>query len=756
MKRFPLYEIFLVIICFVFFYPFILKGNIPIPADTIVGMYHPWRDNIWDGLTAGVPYKNFLITDPVRQQYVWREYAIDQLQHGHLPLWNPYSFSGMPLVANIQSAVFYPLNSIFFILPFSIAWGILVMSQTLCMMVFFYWYMRILGIQKAAGLIGAIAWGFSGFSIAWLEWNTILHTAMWLPLILLLYEKILKNFKFKWMLLLIFAHTSQILAGHLQVLFYSLLISTSYVVVRMSQYIKRDKKQKGVTFIRLCTPFVSTALITAVLTFPQWWPAFSLIKESARTIDQGAMLPEGWFIPWQNLIQFVVPDYFGNPSTGNYWGIWNYAEFVGFIGIIPLILAIYSLIFRRDRKVLFFGTLCISALLFALPTVFAKIPFILHIPLISTSQPTRLLFIIDFCLCILASFGFDQFEKEKRYLPVLSIISMVSIAILAGWSLIFIPHEYFPLVTMDMIRITAKNLIYPTLIFGSSIIALVGYVVIRARSRYIVLVAIIGLILVDVLRFGWKFTPFSPAEWIYPSTKLISLIQADPESYRMMATDRRIIPANFSVKYRIQDVSGYDPLYLTRYSQIAAAWDRGTSDISPASFNRIITPSQYNRFFADLLGVKYIMTFGPVESNKLRYLAKEGQTYLYENTSAFPRAFFVDDFRKVASDQQAIDMMYQLGSRLRTIAVVTDNILVDSIPLSQSEFVKISSYQPDSITINTTSNTIRLMVLSDIYYPTWEVRIDGKKSSLLRVDLSLRGVVVPPGTHVVEFKDHLL
>lgn len=103
-----------ILIVLVFFYPVIGSGKIPIPADTIVGMYNPWRDNIWNNYISGVPFKNSLITDPVRQQYVWRKLAVDEMRKGNMPLWNPYSFSGTPLLANFQSAVFYPLNIFFF------------------------------------------------------------------------------------------------------------------------------------------------------------------------------------------------------------------------------------------------------------------------------------------------------------------------------------------------------------------------------------------------------------------------------------------------------------------------------------------------------------------------------------------------------------------------------------------------------------------------------------------------------------------
>ena len=126
----------------IFFRKFLLLGKLPIPADTTVGMYHPWLEIVWDNLVAGTPFKNFLITDPVRQLYPWRQLAINLLKNGQLPLWNPYTFGGMPLLANFQSAVFYPFNIFFFLLPFNLVWGGLILIQPLLAGIFLYLYLR--------------------------------------------------------------------------------------------------------------------------------------------------------------------------------------------------------------------------------------------------------------------------------------------------------------------------------------------------------------------------------------------------------------------------------------------------------------------------------------------------------------------------------------------------------------------------------------------------------------------------------------
>jgi hypothetical protein len=194
MKRF-LPIALITIVFLVFFWQFLFKGLLPIPSDTIVGLYYPFRDAYIK--SNGVPYKNFLITDPVRQQIPWRELAVDAEKKLILPLWNPYNFAGTPLLANSQNAAFYPFNIVFFFLPFEFSWSLLILLQPILAGIFLYLYLRNLKLSKSACLLGTLAFSFSGFFIAWLEWGTVLNVALWLPLILLSIDKIFSKYDIK-------------------------------------------------------------------------------------------------------------------------------------------------------------------------------------------------------------------------------------------------------------------------------------------------------------------------------------------------------------------------------------------------------------------------------------------------------------------------------------------------------------------------------------------------------------------------------
>lgn len=752
-KSIYLFIIFAVVV--IFFRQFFLHGLLPIPSDALVGLYNPFRDVFAQQYPRGIPFKNFLITDPIRQIYPWKELAISLEKNFQLPLWNPYSFSGYPLLANFQSSSLYPLNIIFFFLPFSLAWSMLVFLQPLLAGIFLYFYLRNLKLHPLASLLGSLAFAFSGFSIAWLEWNTILQTLLWIPLVLLAKDKLIEKWTVKWMLVFFFAEVAAFLAGHLQILFYGLCITNVYLFIRVFQKTKRQKGNLISSFVKIYTPFFLVGLVMFVVTSLQWGPTLQFIFYSARSVDVNYLTTEGWFVPWQHLIQFLVPDFFGNPTTLNYWGVWNYGEFVGYIGVLPVIFSLIAILGRHDKKTYFFGGLTLIALLFALPTSLAQLPYSLHIPLLSTSQPTRLMGIVDLALSILAALGLDFFIKNKKTNWSLgSVIAIIGICYIFLWGFIFKLHPI--LFSSINLSVAKSNLIFPTAIFASSVIILVLFALFRKKMPFKVQVLIIAVLIlitvVDQLRFAEKFTPFTSKTYLYPNTSSLSFLQQNIGNYRVMTTDSQILPPNVSVMYRLQSIEGYDPLYIDRYGAFIAAMQRNKPDISsPYGFNRIVVPHDSTSPFVNLLGVKYVLSFGDLDNSQFTKVFQEGQTKIYENTQVLRRAFFVKNVVYALSKQDAIEKMFVYKKDLNNTAIV-ENKLSDTFGTGS---VQIISYKPNSITIKTENSNDGFLVLTDVYYPIWHVKIDGKESPIILTDFTFRGVVVPSGKHNVVFSDQL-
>jgi len=732
--------LFWLVVVFLFFWKFFFKGLLPIPADTIVGMYHPWRDKIWDNFTAGVPFKNFLITDPVRQQIPWRRLVIDSFEKHNLPLWNPYSFAGTPLLANFQSAPFYIFNLLFFVFPFSTAWSILIFLQVFLAGIFFYFYLQSIKLKKIACVLGSLSFSFSGFFTSWLCWGTILHSALWLPLILLAIEKIFAKGRIRfgrdlmvWSFVFVFALVQSFFGGHLQVFFYVFLFSLIYLIWKFVQ-VKNER-------LKLFLLFTVCLLLFAVFTFVSWWPTLQFIKLSARGVDQADWRQLAWFIPWKHLVQFFAPDFFGNPTTLNYWGEWNYGEFVGYIGVIPLLFVFYTIFSKKNKFTIYYLLFAILLLSFALPTPWAKLPYILKIPLISTSQPTRLLFLIDFCLAVLAAFGVGQIiTRKQRFKPVFILVFIYGVLWIAAFKL--------------NLKVSQRNLILPSAMLVGGVVLLAFFYIKRIPQK-LVCWGLLTLTVFDLFRFGWKFLPFSKKEWLFPPTKAIEFLKSDKEVFRIMSVDSRIFPPNFSAVYKIQDIAGYDPLYLLRWGELIAASERGEPNISPPfGFNRIVAPHNFESKIIDLLNVKYVLSLNELNSSKLTLVFKEKETRVYLNKDYFPRAFLVEEVKYFPDKHSIIQGIFENKDFLDKLAIIEDLSLLGKVknaPLLAEEKVDLKEYQENKIKLEVFTVLPRLLVITDNFYPGWRVYINGREDRIYQVDYSFRGIVVPPGKNEVVF-----
>jgi len=452
-----------------------------------------------------------------------------------------------------------------------------------------------------------------------------------------------------------------------------------------------------------------------------------------------------------------------------------------------------AMIWRKDKKTLFFGTTFFLSLIFALPTWFAKLPFQLKIPFLSTSQPTRLLFLTDFSLAILAALGFDLWLRKSLVVRITRLLAIFALFYFGLWMFVLFGSRW--LITEQWITnlsVAKRNLIFPSGVFIIIVILLltsrlisrkkqlsiINYLPrrVKAGQLSIIFFSLITVIF-DLFRFGWKFTPFVKKEYLFPLTKTIEFLKKDKETFRFMSVDKRIFPPNFSIIYKLQTVDGYDPLYSLRYGELITASERGKPDISPPfGFNRMITPQSYQSRIIDLLNVKYVLSLRDENSSKLKKVFQEGETRVYENKNVFPRAFLVYDYKVAKDKQEAIEFLMDENVDLSKTAILEEELDLDNATMKPSKIlatlgprdrqcnnemieeskVEMLKYASNEIQLRVTTSCSALLLLSDNYDSSWKVFIDGKEDKIYQVDYNLRGVVVTPGEHKIDFYASLL
>lgn len=717
------------------------SGKIPIPADSLLGLYHPWRDVSFDNYNPEkFPVKNTLITDPISQTFPWRFLTISAVKEGQIPLWNPYSFSGQPLLANIQSAPFQVLNLLFFILPFRVAWGSQIIISSILTGAFMYLFLRSLKLSQTSSVFGSFILPFTGFFIAWLTWGTIVTTAMWLPLILFSINKIYEKISAGWFILLIFSISQTIFSGHWQTAFYVMFASFLYLCF---VYIKFKKNASLLLSL-------AGILLGVTVALPQILPSLEFINLSARSLDQGYSAGRtDWFLPLSNVIQLLAPDFFGNPTTYNYWGIWNYAEFVSFIGIIPLGFALIALFIKFNQKT-YFILLILLSLIFGLENPISKIPYTLNLSFFSSLQPSRIIFLFIFSMVVLTSFGLDFFLKEKfnkkfYFFSIIIIIILLSLFL----TTIFGRNQLYnsTIHGIDPAEIARRNLIFPILI---SFIFLVIVVLKKLHARNRLLILIIFLVTTgELFRFAYKFTPFSKINLIFPQTSIISYLENQEKPFRIMTTDRRIFHPNTPSAFKIESVDGYDPLYLKSYGQLVSVWQSQNSKATISSFNRIVTPQKLDSSIINLLNVKYVLTFDEIDSPNFSKVYEEGITKIYENKNVIPRAFFASEVIKVNSQEAEFGKL--LDPQINFSKIATSREFDFKTDQSKSQ-VQFKYYNDQSFGLLAETEKSAPLVVSNINYPGWISLIDGRETQIKTVDFTFQSVTVPQGQHLVEFK----
>jgi uncharacterized membrane protein YfhO len=63
----------------------------------------------------------------------------------------------------------------------------------------------------------------------------------------------------------------------------------------------------------------------------------------------------------------------------------------------------------------------------------------------------------------------------------------------------------------------------------------------------------------------------------------------------------------------------------------------------------------------------------------------------------------------------------------------------------------VTTFTPNEVVLDVEAERGGLLVVSEIFHPNWRANVDGAEVSVHRVDVALRGVEVPSGSHEVRF-----
>jgi len=627
-------------------WPVVFHGEAFLPADLLRDIA-PWRTSDPHSL---VPW-NPLMWDGIAEFYPWRLFAAETLRSGFLPLWNPHQFCGTPFVANSQSAVFYPLNLLFCLLPVKPAFGASVLLHLWLTGCFAYLYLRspALRLGRAASLLGAVAWQLCHWQVAWLALPTFLCVSAWLPLALRLVDRAALRPTPARAVPLGLCLGVLLLAGHLQIALYCLVLIAAYALLRV------------LPLLRLQGPaLLACAGLTLALAFglaaPQLLPAVELARVSHRAGGAAEWAAYAGYVrlavPPANLVTLFAPGFFGSPTRGTFWGDGHnggpgaYMEDAAYGGVLTLLLAGLGIIatWKARRETRFFALAALAALLLALGTPLNALLFFGIPGFAQTGSPGRILVLWSFCLPVLAAIGTQALLETSavraggRALAAFGLLLLLTLGYAAWW----VGANYPP-------GALAANLAGEGDIWRVPLgLLLAGGAALWLRRRGSLTpnrlgAALVALVAVDLLAAGAGFNRTTAPQNVYPATPLTDFLRQHRSEGRIMPLNRRwslsdkpppaILPPNVATVYGLDDTQGYDSLLTGQYFAFAGALDGG-SPAPPENGNMVFTSGAGSREAREA-SARWIVTREPLPGQQPVW-SGDG-SFVYEDKRALPR-----------------------------------------------------------------------------------------------------------------------
>jgi uncharacterized membrane protein YfhO len=688
---------------------------------------------------------------PLLQFVPWRSFALRAFVEGHLPLWNPSLGMGAPLLANYQTAIFYPPN---WILPLTgIAWGqgLLVALHLILAGCGMTLLAKRLGAKLHGQTMAGLAFGISGYLVARAGFLSINATAAWLPWLVLSADQLAVAVAEKrprrevgvQMLWLSLALMMQWLAGHAQTSWYSLLLVGAWALWRVTS---RGGRRN---VLRLLPWLVAAGVLAFALAAVQLVPTLEYMLNShrAETIDPEFAMTYS-FAPWRTL-GLLFPDLFGNPARGDYWGYGNYWEDAIYIGVIPLLFALLALVRgvagRDERKKLIraLGVVSLISFIFALGKNTPIFPWLFeHVPTFDLFQaPARWNLVPVFALSLIAAFGADAWrapEDRTLYWMRLATAGAATVA-LAAWLI----GALNPTIRHTF---TQTFMVAGFWLFTFCLIALT-----RPAQLTIPWIALIGiLVMADLGLANRGLNPTQPISLYTVESTLASRIDSEHRVY---------MPPDLEQELKFERTHRFDTF------EPGVGWDVVRDAGLPNTTSLDDIPSANN--FDPLLPERYSVWMQALEElgeeNQLPYLRlMDVGWYAVEDTNApsSVRYVAVEDPSRVrlvyeagweVTPEQALARVFESGFDPTHLVVLEGSGEVGSVEPGEGEVASFEQDGPNRIEIAYRSTQDAWLVLSDAWYPGWRADVDGEAIELLHADYLFRALRVPSGTHTVTF-----
>lgn len=729
------------------------------------------------------------------QFYPWRKAAFDMLRAGQLPLWNPLVGSGAPLLANYQTAALYPPNWLYLLIPTEYALGWVGLLHLIWAGLGMMAYLGRRGVGWLGQGVGAISFALNGYIVGRFSFLSMTSAIPWLPWLFWGIDGVLDSTagqaRRRSVALLAGVAGMQLLAGHAQTTFYSLILAGCYGLWRLiglssprllkphppvpsppverGRRAQQDEGENGGTSTQISLlaagrlhmvaltggQLLGAILLGVGLAMMQLAPTFELMQVSHRAggVERNFAF-EFSFWPWR-LLELVVPGFFGSPAKGDYWGYGFYWEDSIYVGLLTLVMtghAVLRWLEEQRAKTISRAAQLVPFLVVSLPPVTilalgrntAIFPWLFdHVPTFDLFQaPTRWMILAVFALSALGGIGADGWHTSecRLYATRLATIGGVAILLVSVLS----DRVLLPGVQPTFIRATMRLGVMVALI---GLLALgLKWVEGQPDWRHWWKMAALILLAGDLVVAHWGLNPTIDPDFYYQESGFVDLLANDIADARVIYLPQDEQYALYGLYLNLGDLRPGDPAHWLDFRGSLLPNLNMIDGVSSASIFDPLRIAYYDALLRSLRP-----TNAPDEAGPRELTPELINTLRQMNVGVV----------LTPSEYANLDLIGEVGSTraYRIPEPYRRALLADCEPMGEMLLCKPASGGSAEITesralmveIEVRAESDGYLLLNDTFYPGWQATNDGEPVIIQRANGAFRAVRVEEGQHVIEF-----
>lgn len=715
----------------------------------------------------------------------WRKFTANHLSQWVWPLWDPGNLLGVPFLANPNSAVFYPPNLLFLVVPLPVAYAAQVFFHHAVMMVGVHRLLRTWHVMPVAALFAGSVATFNPYFV---HMHVYLNqqALAWTPWILLAAHRLCVRPSLGGACVTALVVVMQLSAGELQTVYWSMLLGGAYcgIALRVNRE-SDDAAADGRWWTGL--PWYALAILLVIA-----WSLVQLLptQELGSLSDRQHGIPLELAIPWSyhplRLVEWLVPFFYGGHHLGSpetAWGLFlhNYTNHMPWtatisMGSLSLVLAVSVVLAPGTMKTACW-CLAITAVAFLLVSLGMHTPLyaLLHaaLPMFDVFRyPEKQMSFCTLSVALLSGLGMHRLVTDdqggRRFTSVAMAVAGVLAAAVAALLLhevlardwwvnqmnLLVQPETLPMFNAQaavdaLVRETARGV--ATLVVSG---ALVWAVRTQRMERWKALAGGALLVVAELTSINLPLVVTTEDSILEPPPVVQVLRDLGVGNARidrapfhgtgLVSADETHLIRELGHRWETRTLNGitgylFNLGYAHGDNNTKLQWMADLEHTLPAQAFRKLAGARWV-----LMGLDQPLPPGHV----FRAAFPEDNMQLVENQEAMARAWMVSAARYLSSDEALLAAMADAELDHQVLLRGETDHVVDHAGSASVESARFGSQQ---VEVETRSGSTAFLVLSEAYAPGWQATVDGQPTPVLRANHALRAVEVPAGRHHVVF-----